>query len=188
FYDHPEAVRTAIDFISETFLEMQEDLWRLIQPTNQRGGVLPWMMLWMPGKHGNQLACDLSSVLSPSIFRSFFIPSIRREGQWTAFGTYHLDGPACIRAHLDALLETDEIKAIEWTPGAGSPPASHPEYFPQYRRIQASGKRLILLAEIREVETILSELSARGLYIITRADTEEEAKDLLRKVGSWTRS
>ena len=79
-----------------------------------------------------------------------------------------------------------EIKAIEWTPGVGSPPTFYPEYIPKYRYIQDKGKRLILLADIKEVENILTELTPQGLYIITKADSEEEARDLLKKVEKWS--
>ena len=64
----------------------------------------------MAGKHGNQLACDFSSVISCEMFKESFIPLIIKEGNWTNYGTYHIDGPACLRNHLDTLLDIKRNK------------------------------------------------------------------------------
>ena len=82
--------------------------------------------------------------------------------------------------------QVEQIDNIEWTPGAGNPPTLSPEYIPQYKKIQASGKRLLLLAKPTEIEPLLSELSPRGLFIHTNVDSEDEANDLLRKVEKWS--
>ena len=40
---------------------------------------------------------------------------------------------------------------------------------------------------IEEVEDALNMLSAKGLFIQTSAKTEAEARDLLEKVGTWSK-
>jgi hypothetical protein len=180
FYDEPDRMHAVIDTVTTDFLALQDEFFAIVAGTGQGGGVLPWMSLWMPGRHGNQLACDLSWVLSNAMFREFFGDELRREAAWTDFATYHLDGPMCLENHLESLLEMDGIKAIEWTPGAGSPPTTHPAYFAHYRRIQEKGKRLVLLAEPEEVEPLLEALKPEGLFLKVQARTEEEARWLLK--------
>lgn len=112
--------------------------------------------------------------------REFFRPELEAEAAWTDYAVYHLDGVMCMRNHLDFLLEMDAIKAIEWTPGVGSPPTTTPEYIPVYKRILQKGKRLVLLAEPEEVEVLLNELPPQGLFIKTWATDEEEARAMLK--------
>jgi hypothetical protein len=122
-------------------------------------------------------------VISPAQFRPFFVPDIRRMGEWCEYGTYHLDGPAAMRTTLDTLLGLEEVDAIEWTPGASAPPTCSPQDIPAYRRIQAAGKRLYLLAEPHEIEPLLEELSPKGLFLCTHAAGEEDADALLKRIA-----
>ena len=150
------------------------------------GSVFGAFLIWAPGTVA-KVQCDASSMLSPAMFREFFIPEIVQECAWCEYGTYHLDGPQAMKSHLNALLEVKEIANIEWTPGLGCPPTYTPEYIPLYRKIQAAGKRLYLLAQPREVELLLNELSAKGLFLCTNASSEDEANDLLKKVQVWSK-
>lgn len=80
------------------------------------------------------------------------------------------------------------MKAIQWTPGEGQPPTSSPRWLPHFRRIQESGKCLVLpIVEAREVETLLRTLSSRGLFLKVWAPTEAAARQLTQRVPAWTR-
>ncbi len=181
----PEAVKHAIDLMADTWIDLHEQVYRKTYEVNDRGGVLAWMSLWSPGRH-SQVACDFSTVISPRMFREFFVPEIKKEAAWCEYATYHIDGPDAIRNHLDAILAIDEIDNIEWTPGSGSPPTYYPAYMPLYKKIQQAGKRLYLLAEPEEIEPLLSELSPKGLFLCTHADSEDEANALLKKIEKWS--
>jgi len=184
-YLHPEAVKEGVDFISDVWVLLMEQIYQMATAVNADGDILPWMSLWAPGRI-DQIACDFSYVISPEMFREFFVPEIIKMGDWCEYGTYHLDGPACMNNMLDVLLEIDQIKAIQFTPGAGSPPASTPEYIPRYKRILESGRNLYLLAEPHEIEGILAELPPEGLFFRTFVPSEDDAKDLLKKVTQWS--
>ena len=183
--ESPEAVKMAITTLTDTWIALHEHLFQMGSEANGGAGILAWMNLWSPGRHA-QVACDLSTVLSPRMFREFFSDEIRREGSWCEFCTYHLDGPQAIRSHLPVLLSMDEIDTIEFTPGSGSAPTFSPQYVPLYKKIQEKGKRLYLLAKPEEIELLLTELSPVGLFLCTQASSEEEADDLLRKVEHWS--
>jgi len=92
---------------------------------------------------------------------------------------YHLDGPKAI-PHLDHLLSIPELDGIQWTLGEGNPSVDSSKWFPLYRKIQKSGKRLVLLGASRKrVKPLLKILRPDGLLIRTWCPTENEARDLL---------
>ena len=183
-YEAPEAVAEGVDFISDVWVSLMEQIHLKTEAVNA-GGILAWMSLWAPGRI-DQIACDFSSVISPAMFRKFFVPEIVKMGDWCDYGTYHLDGPACMKHMLETLLEIPQIKTIQFTPGAGSPPAYTAAYIPRYRQILQSGRNLFLLATPGEIEGILQELPPEGLFLRTFVPTEDDAHDLLRKVTQWS--
>jgi hypothetical protein len=185
--DHPDEVKRGIQVLTDAWIELHEQFFQMTRPANHGGAVLAWMMLWAPGRIA-QVACDFSGIISRKMFREFFRTEIERESGWNEFGTYHLDGPQALRAHLPTLLEIPAICNIEWTPGVGSPPTYSPQYIPVYKQIQQAGKRLYLLAHPNEVEPLLAELSPKGLYICTYTESIQDAERLLKHVAKWSAS
>lgn len=182
---NPEHVVRGVDFISDMWVQLMEQAHQIVAPVNDNGDVLAWMGLWAPGRI-DQLACDFSSVISPAMFGQFFVPEIVKMGNWCEYGTYHLDGPTCMKNMLEPLLDIPQIKAIEFTPGAGAPPTFSEAYIPRYRRILESGRKLYLLVEPQEVEKILSHLPPEGLFLRTYVDDQEQAEEMLRSVKKWS--
>ena len=182
---NPDEVKRAVSVMTELWVSLHEDLYQMTYAANDRGGVLPWMSLWAPGRH-DQIANDFSSVISTRMFREFFLPEIVAMGEWCDYGTYHLDGQKCITTHLDLLLSISQINNIEFTPGTGQPPTYSPQYIPLYKKIQASGKNLYLLVRPAEIEPLLSELAPEGLFLCTDAPSEEDADRLLANVARWS--
>jgi hypothetical protein len=184
--DQPQVVRRAISFLTHTWGEVHDELFKLAAPANADGCPIAWMQTWAPGPH-YQMSCDFSAVLSPRLFREFILPEIHDYLKVNKFSVYHWDGPDAIK-HLDTLLSIPEIDAIQWTQGEGQAPATDPRWIVNYHKIQSAGKKLILpFVEIGEVETLLSQISSRGLMIRTHANSEAEAQALLKKVSQWTR-
>lgn len=184
--DHPDAVKRGIQVLTDTWVELHEQFFQMTHPANDGGAVLAWMMLWAPGRIA-QVACDFSGVISSKMFREFFCGEIERQSGWNEFGTYHLDGREALRAHLSSLMDIPAIQNIEWTPGVGSPVTYSPEYIPFYKKIQQAGKRLYLLAQPNEVEPLLGELSPKGLFICTHAESIEDAELLLKHAAQSSR-
>ncbi|MCX7806771.1 MAG: hypothetical protein N3A38_16530 [Planctomycetota bacterium] len=122
-------------------------------------------------------------MISPAMFRDIFLPSIERQTRFLDHTLYHLDGVGNFR-HLDALCDLPRLQAIQILPGAGKPGPLH--YLAQIRRVQAAGKNLHISLTPGEVKEALSLLSARGLFIETRCETEAEARALLKKAETWS--
>ncbi len=180
--DYPDEVKKAIDILSDTWIDLHEELYQMTAPVNNGAGVIAWMSLWAPGRH-DQTACDFSSVLSPEMFQEFFVPEIKKECRWCEYSTYHLDGQACIRNLLDVLLQIDEVDTIQFTPGTNAPATYTKEYIPLYKKIQEKGKRLYLLVKPEEIEPLLKELSPKGLFLCSYAESEDEANSLLKTIS-----
>ena len=143
-----------------------------------------WLPTWSTGR-ANVIQCDFIALISPEMFERHFLHELVVQARWLDRTIYHLDGPDCIR-HLDLLLTIPEIRAIQWVPGAGAPPMPH--WIPLLKRIQAAGRGLHLLTEPEHVETLLRELSPKGLMVQTSVESEEEAREMVRQVGKWTRA
>ena len=184
--DDPVSVGLAIQTLAKTWKQVHMEMYDLARSANDDGCPLAWMQSWAPGPHF-QMSSDFSSILSPKLFKKFIVPEIEAYLGVNEYSVYHWDGPDAVK-HLDTLLAMDDIDAIQWTQGEGSPPASDPRWIPNYKRVQAAGKKLILpFVEINEVEPLLAQLSSRGLLLVTNAACEADAKELLKKVSQWTR-
>jgi hypothetical protein len=122
-------------------------------------------------------------MISEAMFREFVVPALTKQCEWLDYSMHHLDGTQAMH-HLDALLEIEALDAIEWTPQAGIPNGGSPQWYDLYRRIKAAGKSVQAIGvKPNEVEPLISAVGAEGLFIMTRAETESEARALLRRVG-----
>ena len=125
-------------------------------------------------------------MISPEMFAEFALPILQEQCRRLNYSIYHWDGPGQI-PHLDLLLSIPELTGIQWTPGAGNPAVDSPRWFPLYRRIQAAGKRLVLLdTPASGIARLLAELSPQGLLIHTTVASEAEAEQLLKDVRRWS--
>jgi hypothetical protein len=111
------------------------------------------------------------------MFRKVFLPTIEMQTEYLDYSIYHVDGAAAY-AHVDALCELPRLNALQIIPGAGKPSALH--WMDMLKKIQARGKGLQIFIPPDEVETALTELSARGLWLGVQAESEEQARGLLK--------
>lgn len=167
--ERPDKVKELMERIKPITYHVYEELYGIIQTKMQ--GSSTWLQVWSPGRT-NALQCDFIIMISPEMFREFFLEDLWEQAQWLDHSIYHLDGPGAIR-HLDLLLDIPELDAIQWVPGAGAPPMS--QWIPLLKRIQKANKGVHISVDPGEIEIILNELSPRGLFIQTYANTVEEA-------------
>jgi len=178
--DRPEWVRAAEEYLMDVWCEHYDVLYEIIREADE--GSTCWFTLWSPGKfYASQN--DFSYMISPQMFRDIFLPIIAKQTEFLDHSVYHVDGIAAF-AHVDALCELPNLQAYQILPGAGKPSPLH--YMDTLKEVQAAGRNLWISIPIDEVESALEQLSARGLYIATSAKTEEEARDLLKKVEEWS--
>lgn len=182
-YDYPEEVKSLIEQIDNIWSECYEYLLSISNKNSQ--GISSWMPLWCK-ERWYPLQCDFSAMISPSMFEEFVKPSLIRESKFLDKSIYHLDGPGEI-PHLDHILDIDEITGIQWTAGAGNANEGDEKWYPMYKKIQGKGKNLVLLGiQPQCIEKLLGSLSSRGLFISTHCSSEEEVRELLKKVQKWS--
>jgi hypothetical protein len=131
--------------------------------------------LWGPGKTV-KVQCDASAMISTQMFRDFVVPPLKAQCDALDNVLYHLDGTAAIK-HLDAILEIDSIKAIEWTPEAGLERGGDIRWFDMYKRIIESGKSLQAVeVKHEEILPLIDALGDCGLYILCEFNNMQEAE------------
>lgn len=182
--DEPENVKNATAMIQDALKQSSDELFDIIRENNDNGSTHGWMYTWSKGKH-LQLQVDFSVMISPEMYEEFALPELEGMANWLDNSVYHLDGQEQIR-HLDMILSVKKLNMIQWTPVAGQPDTS--EFIPVLRKIQQAGKGLVLVPKKQEIEKLLNGLSSKGLQlIINDAESEDEAKEIIKKVAAWTK-
>jgi hypothetical protein len=89
--------------------------------------------------------------------------------------------------HLDALLNIDELDAIEWTPQSGIEGGGHERWYPMYKKILDAGKCVQAIGVLPEqVKPLLDACGAPGLFILMwGAASESQARRLADLVDTY---
>lgn len=180
--ENPDGITGALNKIEKAYERIMTDVYGIIRENNDGGSCVGWLQTWAPGFHA-QMQCDLSVMISQSMFHTFIEPELRAQCRFLEYPLYHFDGIEQCR-HLDTLLAIPELRVIQWTQVAGQPPCT--QYIEELKRIQQAGKNLLICVSPDQIETLMAQLSSRGLYLLTSADSEEDAKEILKKVTQWT--
>jgi len=130
-----------------------------------------------PGRTA-KLQCDLSAMISESMFDQFVVPYLEQQCRWLDYSIYHLDGPGAVH-HLPSLLGIDALQCIQWTPGAGNPEGGDPVWDDIYRRSLDAGKNIEAMMPIAQVRDFVKRFGSRGVFINTTASSQEEGEALL---------
>lgn len=179
--ERPEKVLETMKQITPLFFEVYGSLHAIIRVHYE--GTSTWLNVWSPNRW-YPVSMDELALISPQMFRKFFLDDIVAQINWLDRSLFHLDGPDCIR-HLDILLEIPNLNGIQWVPGARY--KSMLVWVPLLRKIQQAGKLIHITVPANEVEPLLRELSPKGLMLETYCADEDEAKILLKKAFQWTR-
>ncbi len=168
--DEPEAVARRIAQIDQTYFQYYDALYALLR---QPDGSSSYTVFHIRGSgRVAKIQCDFSAMLSPAQFRQFVLPSLRRQVRHLDKSLYHLDGPDAIR-HVPALMELQELSALQWTCGAGQPDGGCGRWFPIYDDVTAAGKSLWIqlydggVADwIASAERVMNRYDKKGLYFV----------------------
>lgn len=179
--DRPEQVLAIEEYLMDMWFEVYDVFYAIIHDAAE--GSSCWFNLWSPGKFYSAQN-DFSYMISPDMFRRLSLPVIKRQTEFLDHSIYHVDGVGAF-AHVPALCELPRLQALQILPGAGKPSPLH--YMDTLKHVQHAGKNLHISIGCEEVETALSKLSARGLFISTSCPTEQEARDLLENAKKWSK-
>ncbi len=181
--EEPVAVQDALRKIQTAYERIISEVYDIVRDNNQGGSCIGWLDTWAPGLHA-QMQADMSVMVSKAMFDAFILPELVRQCAFLAYPLYHFDGAEQVR-HLDSLLSIPNLRAIQWTQVDGQPPAT--AYMNELKRIQSAGVGLVIMAHKQQIEPLMSGLSSKGLYLVSSADTQEEADEMVKRIGAWTR-
>jgi hypothetical protein len=182
--ERPAWVHKRLDEITEAYAEVFDRLYEMIRFDG--GAAFCIFMIWGLGKTA-KVQCDVSCMISPAMFGEFVTLYLERQCRRLDNTLYHLDGTTALQ-HLDALLAMDFIKAIQWTPQAGQPRPGSSEWYELYRRIKSAGKAVqATLVEPDEVEPLIQAVGPEGLFIMSRASSQQQGERLLEATEQYRR-
>lgn len=177
-YDNPEPVKKANFELLDIYTKVFDELYSITAKGQK--GTTNWMGVWHPGKW-YVTSTDFICMISKEMFDEFVLPELLEEIKFLDASIFHLDGPGALK-HLDALLEIPKLNGIQWVYGAGQPTASH--WIPVLKKIQEAGKVIHVNIVPEELDILLENLKPEGVMYVTSCETEQDAKDLLKKAES----
>lgn len=178
--DRPAWVLGQIEAINQAFFEAFDLIYNRIRD-EQGGNAFAAFQIWGPGRTA-KVQCDAAAMLSPEHFKTFVRPALTRQCAWLDYAMFHLDGTQCFPI-LDALLEIEPLKAVEWTPQALRPGGGSPEWYGLYRRIRTAGKSVQAIGVLpEEVLPLIDAVGHEGIFISVNCESEAEARALERAV------
>lgn len=179
--DCPDVVRDAELYLMKMWCEIFDRFYEIVKDVNQ--GSTGWFNLWSPGKfYATQN--DFAYMISPAMFREIFLPALEMQTEFLDHSLHHVDGVGNF-SHVEALCDLPGLNALQILPGANKPSVLH--YMDVLKDVQARGKSLHISILPEEVQTAMENLSAKGLFIDTSCETEDEARDLLKKAETWSK-
>ena len=180
----PEVLEHQMQVINDIYFQVFDELYDIIREGDEMA--FCYFSSWAPGKM-TKLQCDISTMISDDDYRRFVLPFLRQQCQRIDYTLYHLDGVGAVR-HLPALLEIDELDAIQWTPGVGQPQGGSPQWYPLYRRILDAGKSIMASwVTLDELRPLLDHLGGEGVHVEMDFHNEREVEQALRIVEEYQR-
>ena len=174
--DYPDEVKRASFQILDVFKKVYDELYTITKKNIK--GTSTWLGVWHPEKW-YPVSSDFICMISQEMFGEFILDELKEEINFLDASIFHLDGPGALK-HLDALLEIPELNGIQWVSGAGQPSAA--SWIPVLKKIQNAGKLINIYIEASDLDVLLEEIKPEGVMYYVGANTEQDAKDLIKKV------
>ena len=160
-YDRPALLAEMADWLADRVAELQRAQFE--NTPSFHGGTINRYRLWGPGKNIVTQA-DIANVMSPKHFRDIFVPSYRTLIGGFDTATIHFHSSA--RQHMTALLEIEELAAVEWAMDPTGPTLE--EMIPVFVQILETKCVILMNIKPHEVSLLLNNLPHEGLCIIVR--------------------
>ncbi|MCE5266227.1 MAG: FCD domain-containing protein [Deltaproteobacteria bacterium] len=176
----PQETKRLIERVTLAFLAVIEAQRRLIPPF-YGGQALGFYHIWAPGK-AIWFQDDLSAILSPGLYRQFFLDSARLILAGQEYTAVHLHPNSFFI--LDDLLSLENLKVVQVNKDIHGPGIA--EMLPVLMKImQTHG--LILWGDltVEDLELVRKNLPCRGLALNVVAPTKEEAAARLAYIRHW---
>ena len=178
----PEVLERQMQQINDIYFRVFDELYDIIREGDEMA--FCYFSSWAPRKM-SKLQSDISTMISVDDYRRFVQPFIREQCQKIDYTLYHLDGVGAMR-HLDALLEIEELNAIQWTPGVGEPQGGSPKWYDLYNKILAAGKSIMACwVTLDELKPLLDHIGGEGVHIEMDFHNEREVEQAMQIVEEY---
>lgn len=178
----PEVLEEQLQKINDYYFEVFDKIYEIINEDGEMA--FCYFSLWGPGKV-SKLQVDMSGMFSEEDFRRFAQPFLREQCQKIEYTLYHLDGTDALH-HVDAILEIEELNAVQWTPGVGQPQGGDPMWYDLYKKILSKGKSIMpCWVELNELKPLLDAVGANGLNILMHFKSEKDIEEALKIVENY---
>lgn len=178
----PEVLEAQLQKINDYYFQVFDQIYDMIQVNGEMA--FCYFSLWAPGKV-SKLQVDMSVMFSEEDYRRFAQPFIREQCQKIDYTLYHLDGIDALH-HVDAILEIEELNAIQWTPGVGEPQGGDPRWYGLYKKILSKGKSIMpCWVEPDELKPLLDNIGADGLNILMHFKNERDIEKAIKIVEPY---
>ncbi len=176
----PQVMHQLIERVTRAFLTVIEAQRRLTPPF-YGGQALGFYHIWAPGT-AIWFQDDLSSILSPKLYRQFFLDSARLILAGHDHTAVHLHPNSFFI--LDELLTLENLKAVQVNKDISGPGIE--EMLPVLAKIMQT-RGLILWGDltVEDLELVKQNLPCRGLALNVVAPTPEEAAARLEYIRNW---
>ena len=174
--EDPQRVAEAMAIATQIWLEAFQEITDFIAESDQCGGI-GWAGVWAPGTTF-PIQEDFSYMISTEMFERFCLPYIRTMAEAMDYAFYHLDGGGALR-HLDSILKVDDLKVIQWIPGAGNERLD--QWYDLIRYVLSRNRSVQLYAQAEEIDDLVENVGARGLLVIIENPTSEETQRVIDK-------
>lgn len=178
----PEVLERQMQQINDIYFQVFDELYDIIREDDEMA--FCYFSSWAPGKM-SKLQSDISTMISVEDYRRFVQPFIREQCQKIDYTLYHLDGVGAMH-HLDALLEIEELNAIQWTPGVGEPQGGSPKWYDLYKKILAGGKSIMACwVTLDELRPLLDNIGGEGVHLEMDFHNEREVEQAMRIIEEY---
>lgn len=178
----PDVLDEQLQKINDIYFQVFDRIYDIINVNGEMAYC--YFSIWGPGKVA-KLQSDISLMFSEDDYRRFVQPYIREQAQKLDYSLYHLDGVDAQR-HLDAIMEIDEINAIQWTPGVGEPQGGNPQWYDLYKKILRGGKSIMAnWVTLDELEPLIDTVGNQGLHINVDFKSENEIDKALKIIDKY---
>ena len=178
----PEVLERQMQQINDIYFKVFDELYDIIREGDEMA--FCYFSSWAPGKM-TKLQSDISTMISVDDYRRFVQPFIREQCQKIDYTLYHLDGVGAMH-HLPALLEIEELNAIQWTPGVGEPQGGSPKWYDLYKKILAGGKSIMACwVTLDELKPLLDNIGGDGVHLEMDFHNEREVEQAMRIIEEF---
>ena len=178
----PEVLERQMQQINDIYFKVFDELYDIIREGDEMA--FCYFSAWAPGKM-TKIQSDISTMISVEDYRRFVQPFIREQCRKIDYTLYHLDGVGALH-HLPALLEVEELNAIQWTPGVGEPQGGSPKWYDLYKRILAAGKSIMACwVTLDELRPLLDNIGVNGVHLEMDFHNEDEVEQAVRIVEEY---